>query len=178
MSNLLEKNIKNNIKEVEALFTSDEVMVGYFETLNYSAEERRKSPISGPNVFGYLFVNEWVWNTIFVVTNKNLYLINTKQDFEKVSINKIPLEDIEHLKVFQYEGKSTIQLKIKRESEIKYKPYSNNYLDIVEEIKSTVIIENKEPRGMNKDKRVIKYAVLIGGFIFLVVAAYIILATI
>lgn len=176
MSNIKEENLQKNLLDIRKSLNGDEIIEGYFETLNYSAEKRRKSPITGPNNFGYLFAEEWIWNTIFVVTNKKLYLINTRDNFEKVSLNEVSLDKIEYLNVSIYNnGESIIELKTKGQPNIQYKPLSNKYLDIVKKFDKVNIVENKKPKNTNYNKALAMYAIgaivaviaLIGCYIFI-----------
>lgn len=160
MSNLKEDNLQKNVLDLTNSLSTGEIVEGYFGTLNYSAENRRKSPITGPDNFGYLFAEEWIWNTIFVLTNKKLYLINTRDNFEKVSLNEVFLDKIEHVNVSIYNnGESMIELKTKGQQEIQYKPLSDKYLDIVKKFNKVNIVENKKPKNTNYNKVVAMCAI-------------------
>lgn len=167
MSSLMDSNLQKNILELENSLDASELIEGYFETTNCTAEKERKSPISGGGLFGYLFSDEWIWNTIFVLTNKNLYLINTKETFEKVSLNKIPLENIDYLNAFIYDESSTIELKIKGESKIQYTPLSNNYLDIIKNMSKVNVYKSQKKKIVNNDKLLFSYA--IGAVLLLII---------
>ncbi len=167
MSSLIDNNLQKNILELESSLDYDELIEGYFETTNCTAERERKSPISGGGLFGYLFSDEWIWNTIFVLTNKNLYLINTKETFEKVSLNKVPLENIDYINVFIYNESSTIELKIKGKSKIQYTPLSNKYLDIIKNISKTTIYENQKNKIINNNRVLFSYT--IGAILLLII---------
>lgn len=160
MSNLKEDNLQKNVLGLTNSLSKGEIVKGYFETLNYSAENRRKSPISGPNNFGYLFAEEWIWNTIFVLTNKKLYLINTRDNFEKVSLNEVSLDKIEHLNISKYDnGEAMIELKIKGETEIQYKPFTDKYLEVVKKLERVNIYENKKIKIVNYNKIIAMYSI-------------------
>ncbi|MBY0755005.1 hypothetical protein K5V21_05995 [Clostridium sardiniense] len=160
MSSLIDINLKKNLFELENSLDDSELIKGYFETTNCSAEKERKSPISGGGLFGYLFSDEWIWNTIFVLTNKNLYLINTKENFEKVSLNKIPIESIVSINVFKHNENPIIELKIKGHSKIQYTPLSTKYLDVLKNINKVNIYENQKPKVINTDNLLFSYSIV------------------
>lgn len=146
---LKDYNFQRNLLELKNTLDNEEIFEDYFESVNYSAEIERKSPISGGNSFGYLFVDEWIWNTIFVLSNKKLYLINTKENYEKVSINEITFDKIEYLNLYLNDSNEPLlELKLYDEPKIQYKPRSCNYLDILRKFDKLKIIENKEAPNM------------------------------
>ena len=173
MNNIKDDNIQKNLLELENSLSDGEIIKGYFESLNYSAEKERKSPISGPNTFKYLFVDEWIWNTIFVLTNKKLYLINTREDFSKVSLNAISLEDIEFINIMMHNEKAILELKIKGEYEIQYKPFSNDYLDVIRNLDNVDVFENKEFKQINANTSIALYATFCIIILAIIIISYI-----
>lgn len=175
MSSLLDINLEKNLLELENSLDDSEFIKGYFETTNCSAEKERKSPISGGGLFGYLFSDEWIWNTIFVLTNKNLYLINTKENFEKVSLNKILIENIDSLNVFKYNKNPIIELKIKGQSKIQYTPLSPKYLDVLKNINKVTIYENPKSKIISSDNLLFSYSIVAVLLLISVIILYILI---
>lgn len=52
LKKLREDNVYKNLVELRKSLKPGEIVEGYFETLNYTSEKQRKSPISGESVFG------------------------------------------------------------------------------------------------------------------------------
>ncbi|MEG1003628.1 hypothetical protein [Clostridium sp.] len=160
MDKLVDLNLKRNLVEFESTLRGEEEMEGYFVAENITAAKERKSPIRGENIFGYLFVDEWIWNTIFILTNKKLYLINTRENFEKISLNTVTLDDLESMNVEVYDDDTLISLKLRKYPEVQYKPTSDNNLDIIKKIPGVNIIEkNKNIEVKSDNKAIVAYAI-------------------
>ena len=165
---LKEYNLQKNLLEVKNILRNEEKFEGYFETLNYSAKSEEKNSSKS------LLNDKSIWNTIFVLSNKKLYLINTKENYDKISLNEISFDEIEYLNLYLKDyNEPLLELKIYGHPKIQYEPRSGNYLSLLKKIHKLKILNNKEMNNVSNRNTISNY-LLYFIFIILIIALIVI----
>ena len=69
--------------------------------------------------------------------------------------------------------RAILELKIKGEYEIQYKPFSNDYLDVIRNLDNVDVFENKEFKKINANTSIALYAIFCILILVIIIIVYI-----